>query len=347
MKKFIYIFLTISGLTGLTACSDDESTYSSSESSIEIISSDVLFQAAAGEGTVEFSATGDVTVTTDRDWCTASISGNTVNVSVTENGNLEGRASLLTLYCGTDSVNVSVQQTGLIFQLSAGSSILTDSDEAHSLTYTVNTNVDLTISTDSDWFTASIDGDELTVTFTENTTGHIRTGTLTYASTTFSGEMEVTQYEFANDLAGDCYLIYYNSSGTMYSMAGELSETGLYLTEKDWTVALTFDSETMEMVIPNAQLAGTSGDYYVYDILGGGGYITYSTTVSADMVISYDSEEGVTYFELTDNGSWSSRAVERLYFYTFTGTPSSSTRVSNQASMYYPCIYRYDPTTTE
>ncbi|MDO4163955.1 MAG: BACON domain-containing protein [Bacteroides sp.] len=346
MKKYIYLFLTISCLTGLVACSDDDNEYVSGSSSIQIVSSDVLFQAAASEGTVVFSATGDVTVSTDRDWCTASISGNTVNVSVPENGNLEGRAALLTLYCGSDSVNVSVQQTGLVFQVSAGSSIITDSNEAHSVTYDVNTNVNLTISTDSDWFTASVDGDELTVTFQENTTGYPRTGSLTYASETFSGSMDVTQYSLEENFTGTCYLVYYNSSGSMYYLNGELSSSALYLPDLDWTLPLSFDSEALKYVLSNPELVGTYEDYYVYSILGGGGYITYLTSVSAEWIPSYDKENSVTYFDLTDNGSWT-RTVERLYFYACTGFPSSSTRVRSLISMYYPSIWLFNETTTE
>lgn len=342
MKKYLYLFLTMICAAGFVACSDDDDDVEGA--SLRIVSSNVLFQAAPGTGTVEFYANGTVTAETDREWCTASISGNTVHVAVTENGSLEGRSSLLTLRCGADSVNVTVQQTGLVFQVSAGSSITTDSDEAHTLTYTMNTNVNLTFEADADWFSAAINGDELQITFTENTTGHIRMGTLQYHSETFADAIKVVQYDFDKDIAGTCYFVGYSSSGSFQYLNAVLSRTEITLPDYEWTFPVTFDEERMSFNMPNASLMGTYSSYYVYNIVVGNTYMSYSTSISVDGKVEYDADEQLTYIDFVDNGSWSSDTVQGMYLYAFkAASPTSANRYGLLMLFYNPSIWRFDP----
>jgi len=340
MKK--YILLAALVLAGFTACSEDEDWGMDGEKLIQVTKSDVLFQAAAGTGTVVFNATGQVTAETDRDWCTATIDGNTVNVSVTENGNLEGRSSQLILRCGSDSVHVTVQQIGLVFQLSAGSEIVTSSDEVHSLTYEMTANVPLTFESDEDWFSVVSDEEHLTVSFKENTNGHARMGTLKYSSDTFSGLLKVTQYDFEKDIAGPCYLTFYTQEGEFQAMNAVLSQTELVLPDFGWTIPVTFEQEKARFVMYNARRMGEYQGYDVYNTVEGSGYYTWSSTVYMLFPLNYDAESGITFFDMQDTGTWS-RPIDFMSFRIFSGAPSSATSKGLILKLYSPSIWRQNP----
>lgn len=327
---------------GFTACSEDKDWGMDGESLIQVTESDVLFQAAAGTGTVIFNAAGQVTAETDRDWCTASIDGNTVNVSVAENGSLEGRSSQLILRCGPDSVHVTVQQAGLVFQLSAGSEIVTGSDEAHSLTYGMSANVPLVFEPDGDWFSVVSDGEHLTVGFKENTSGHARMGTLRYSSDTFSGSLKVIQYDFGKDIAGPCYLTFYTQEGKFQAMNAVLSETELALPDYGWTIPVTFEPEKARFVMYNARRMGEYEGYDVYNTVEGSGYYTWSTTVYMLFPLDYDAESCITSFDMQDTGTWS-RPIDFMSFRAFSGTPSGATSAGSLLKLYSPSIWREDP----
>ena len=62
--------------------------------------------------------TDPVTVTSsDQGWVTTAVSGNTISVSVTENTSLDGRSSTLTIKAGSKTAEISVIQSGLIFDM--------------------------------------------------------------------------------------------------------------------------------------------------------------------------------------------------------------------------------------
>ena len=344
MKRYLFYLLAASLLAGFTACSEDEDWGVDGESLIHVTESNVLFQAGAGNGTVVFDAAGQVTVETDREWCTATVNGNTVNVSVTENGNLEGRSSQLVLRCGSDAAYVTVQQLGLMFQLSAGSEIVTSSDEAHSLTYEMSSNVPLTFEPDGDWFSAVSDGEHLTVNFKENTSGHARVGTLRYSSETFSDSLKVTQYDFDKDIAGPCILTFYSSAdgGNLQGLNAVLSKTQLSIPAYNWTIPVTFDSEKARFTMYNGAAMGTYQGYNIYNTVLGGGYYTWSTTVYVLFPLGYDAESGITFFDMQDAGTWT-YPIECMMFYAFNGTATNSSAVDSVLRLYSPSIWRMDP----
>lgn len=342
MKKYVYYLLAVLVVAGFVACSEDNDFGVERESRIHIVKSDVLFQAAAGIGTVEFEATGLVGVETDRDWCTATVSGNTVNVAVTENGNLEGRSAQLTLRCGEDAVHVTVQQTGLVFQLSTGSMIVADSNKAHTLTYKMTSNVPLNFESSADWFSVTVEGEHLLVTFKENNTGHARIGNLMYSSNTVSQSLQVVQYEFDKDIAGPCLLTFTTAEGEFQYLNAVLSETELSIPALKWSIPVVHDKEKARLVMHCGQYMGDYSNYKVYNVALGGDYITWSEDVYVNFPIAYDEKKGITYFNLQDGGSWS-YPVEALWFYAFTGEPSSDTMAGWLFQLYDASIWRYDP----
>ena len=345
MRRHIFYLLAVPVLAGLAACSEKMEWDVDGESLIHVTKSDVLFEAAAGNGTVVFEAAGEVTAETDRDWCSATVDGNTVNVSVTENGSLEGRSSQLVLRCGTDSVHVTVQQIGLRFQLSAGGEIVTGSDDEHSLTYDMSSNVPLTFEPDGDWFSVASDGEHLTVNFKENTSGHARIGILRYSSDTFSDSLKVTQYDFDKDIAGPCILTFYETAegeGGLMGLNAVLSRTALSIPAYGWTIPVTFDSEKARFTMNNGSAMGTYQGYNIYNTVLGGGYYTWSTSVCVLFPLGYDAEAGITFFDMQDAGTWT-YPIECMMFYAFNGAAASASAVDSVLRLYAPSIWRMDP----
>lgn len=115
MKKIYYLFLTALCALFATSCSEDGYVFEEAPVTVSITSSDVVFPADASTGFINFTADGTVTATSDKDWCTISQTGNSIQVSVTANPNLEGRMAMVTLTCGKGSTTAVVQQKGWVF----------------------------------------------------------------------------------------------------------------------------------------------------------------------------------------------------------------------------------------
>lgn len=115
MKK-IYksLFIAMIAAAGLTACSDYEAPDITTESAITIVSRDTDFPASASTGSIKFKSNGPVTVTSDKEWITASVEGDVINIAVEPNTAVEGRAGNIIVKSGDAMDEISVVQAGLI-----------------------------------------------------------------------------------------------------------------------------------------------------------------------------------------------------------------------------------------
>lgn len=201
------------------SCSDDDDNPYEHESTISVVSSDVIFGGGASAGSVVVNAPQGVTSATfPVSWATATVTGDTVKVAVEANPDLEGRTALLTIKSGNDSVQVPVTQTGFVFNLSTGTAIQQLNDAAASRSYHLEHSTDVNVSLDSltsTWLTAAVEGDSLKVSFTANNTGKPRLGYIYYTSGNISDSIRVTQYELNKDILGD-YVMYYYNGGWQY-----------------------------------------------------------------------------------------------------------------------------------
>lgn len=91
---------------------------------VSITASDVVFSAQAGSGTIEFEADGPVSVTSSKEWCKVNVNGNVVEVTVTANENVMGRAAEVKLTSGNYTARAVVQQSGFVFKYADGESEL-------------------------------------------------------------------------------------------------------------------------------------------------------------------------------------------------------------------------------
>ena len=346
MKKYLHIFLWFSLILPFFSCCDVDDTV---DDSITIVSSDLLFDAAAATGSLTFEASGLVSVSTDAEWCMAIVNGSTVTVTVAENTSISGRSSSLYLSNSTRTVSVTIQQQGRRFYLGSGGRTIVVNDDAAIATYSITTNLDLSTmsfsESDSNWFTAdlNLEGD-LEVAFTENNTGHIREGLIYCSTTSFTDTISVYQYDFDNDIAGTVIFMYATSSGgTSTAVSGILSSNGLTFNygEYTYTIPLTFVEDEMKFQLLMGQYCGMYESYYVYTVIHGGSYIGWGSIYYVDLPIVLSSSTNVTTMEFTDVGAFP-YGYDCVYLFAFYSTSlSSSTMVGYVLAIYDGKIIRY------
>lgn len=354
MKRIPIIVSVLLTVFMVASCKDDEINPYSLGKTISVVSQSVIFDAPASTGSVvvESSVGGSITAAADAPWATVSVSGSTVNVSVTENDDICGRSSLLTIKNEFDSVNVTIQQGGFIFRLNSGSIIVDDDAQEKSFELTHNT--DVAIRTSADWLTAAIDGDVFNVAVTANETKHFRGGYVYYTAGTYTDSIRVAQYDFEKDLAGDCYLLGTNTNGgkqialkAKFSYDNAKSQYFLELPDfPGWKLPLKFSAD-----VPSASIHGGDyvGDYnggYVFTTLWDldAGRYSWSSSISISGAFQYDESEKLTYVNFEDNGSWADRNIAALRF-DLSSSPklSGSTIKGLLLGMAYPMLYRFDP----
>lgn len=342
----------VSALTlGFTACSDDTDNPYDHEATLSVVSSSVDFTATAGSGEVVVNSNdGDISTKLSSSWATASVSGNTVNVNVTENDEAEGRSAILTIYNNSDSVNITVHQAGLIFRLDVSN--ITVGDEDSTYVYEVTTNISPTISTSDDWISASLSDGQFTVTTAENTTGHIRKGYIYYTAGTTTDSLTVTQYSLENDILGSGWYLYgMNTSGeaTALNATIEQTDSGLNVTLPDlgMIIPVTLDADNASLTILGGQRMGTF-DYsgttlYIYTCLWdtNAGYITWSPYCGMAGSFDYDDESQMTMLEFQDDGSWGSYQATALRFEAFGADEAiSANRIGSIFSIISPMLLK-------
>ena len=95
--------------------SNDEPTYEGL--SLNVVSSDVVFSAAGGEGSIIIDHSGSVTAVSDSPWCTVSVNGQRISVNVTVHTDMFSRHALVTISDGVHKNFVTVSQYGFDFTL--------------------------------------------------------------------------------------------------------------------------------------------------------------------------------------------------------------------------------------
>jgi hypothetical protein len=330
MKKIFGLFLISAAALLTAACSDDDNIGKyDGESSVKITSADVLFEARASKGTVEFTAPSAVTVTTGAAWCKAAVEGNKVNVSADTNDDLQGRSAKLVIKCGTDSAFVIVQQKGVLFQLEGfKSSVAAQSNEAQTLTIGYSSNVEVELSSADSWIKPSLaDDSHITISVDKNTTGHARFGYVTYKAGGYTNNIKVSQYDFNENFVGPATLFYTKTKdGIETSEATAIASDGS-ITYKGHTIPLEFNKEECCFYLHAGSLIDTSmsGEtkLYMYTTLTDSNYIFWSPTVTMTGNISYDEKNHKTVITFEDNGSAGSAVLCGIALYNFKGEPSA------------------------
>ena len=323
MKKIFSILCMLALTLSFVACSDDndEGAAYNRPSTISVVKSDVLFSANAGTGYIQVNAQSPISVEGANDWCSAQVVGDsTIQVSVNNNASIDGRTCKLTVKSGVDSVNVAVQQQGFVFSLQDGTTTIVSGDAATTKRLGLKTNGTPVVETSADWVVASIESDSLKLDLTANTTGHLRQAYVKITFGEFADSIQVSQYDFKKDLAGDYYLAYYNQKGKLYALQAELSQVGgsyqLTLPDIGSTLPVTFAPNTCKLTITAGTYMGPFDNQgttlYLYALLGNSttGYM-YFGTAQMSAPFAYDDENGTV-------AMFDTSVYDYLSFYAFT-----------------------------
>lgn len=352
MKKiFSILALAIFTAVAFTACSDDDNEWVDPNGDpLKVISNETCFQAAAATGTIVVDATEPVTVTSnDNGWVTTTVNGNTIEVAVTENLELDGRVATLTIKSGTKKTDVSIVQSGAIFKIEIDR--IYQNNTARTLTYPVVANLPVTFTASSDWIIPTYDEEtgELSVKLTANTTKHMRSGYIEYSCGNNSGRIPVKQCVFSTDLVGDYELNFIDpdDNGGYYipaKVSGTQTNCKLEIPAYDITIPMTYNASDFTFTLNAGQEVGTfnykNTDYILGTLIcqltpGSTSYsYTWGTTVGMTSAIEngyLSSGALVTLAQFKDNGSWSGKVANALYIELFTKTPINGT---NRAKIY-------------
>ena len=159
---------------------------------MSIEQSNLVFEPAGGTSSFTVKAENSFTVATDRDWCTATASGSQVTVTVGENTSNETRYSRVTLTSGSETLGITVHQSGLIVKgFSVSDQVLNSKN--HTLEYEYSTNGVLNISSEDPWISVSKTSDKVTIAVESNTTGAVRTGTVSYSIGSVKSSFSIVQ----------------------------------------------------------------------------------------------------------------------------------------------------------
>ncbi len=179
MKRIYRITLLILGcVMALVSCRQKEQNPIEWRTELQVVSSDLVFSPAGGAGTAVLNLSG-ASVTSNASWCQASVSDETVNVSVDEWGGLDSRYAVLTVSRNGESLEVSVIQYGVnLGKVEVGAKITADG-KAATYTFLCESNVAITVQSDVDWFVPTLEDGELKLSVTANPDKAVRIGTLT------------------------------------------------------------------------------------------------------------------------------------------------------------------------
>lgn len=190
MKKTIYILLAF--LTAaVLSCRPEEKPSTETGPALSVQSATVTFGPAGGEGSVTVQSKSSVTVKSEMDWATASVSGSTVNISVPRWEDNEARYSRLTLTSGDEEVHVTVIQSGVVFAQPKNQSV--PAVEGEYEVSGLKANFPLQIQASEPWVKVVQDGERCRFEIEENEGNEERTCTITFSGFSRSGSMVLTQ----------------------------------------------------------------------------------------------------------------------------------------------------------
>ncbi len=270
MKKIFSLISLLAAVIVFTACSSDNNYTTSDNYILEVVQAETTFGPEASTGQIVVNSDQSVVAFSSEDWCTVSVQGNTVNVSVTDYAEIASRNALVTITSGARTVDVPVHQNGVLFATKAPSVISTDYS-AQKFEYEVKTNMTVDLTTSDDWIKAEIVGDNLVITLSENTTGAKRTGTVSYSYGVTSGEIQITQIDFSVDILGD-YELWYSKSATSAQWAYipvtfKYNSIDFTIGGVDFSIPVKFTNGTnppYEVTIADEQYVGLYDPYYCY-----------------------------------------------------------------------------------
>ena len=203
MKRVFSTILTVLALFIAAGCVQEQPDGAKYlvDNSLAVLSHDIFFQPGGGTGSIVVDAEGTVTAASNKSWLTVSVNGNTVNLTASENPDIESRYAEVSISSGSASTVLIAQQYGYKTVSFNVEDIVADS-RSHTYSFPYSYDSEMEVTSSVDWITATavnVDGAQsIKVELAENTTGQTREGVVSWKLGVESGEFKVTQYPAFN-----------------------------------------------------------------------------------------------------------------------------------------------------
>ncbi len=193
IKKLLCLLLPAAMLL-TTACSEDEVVNETPKPSLVTPSS--LTVGAAG-GNRQFDLNAEVSnpsVTSDQSWCTATVSGKTIAVTIGQNDKNATRIATLNVLSGqTQVASVAIVQTRAELTIESESDVVSLDASDNEFRVGVVCDIDWTVSTETQWLSVSKDGSEVVLAPQGNADKASRKGKFTISAGEISRNFTVEQ----------------------------------------------------------------------------------------------------------------------------------------------------------
>lgn len=339
MKKIFYLIAMLSVALFAIGCDDRETDEMMAQKTLQVISSDIVFQCTGGSGSVVVDAPSSVSAVSSAPWCTVSVSGNTINVSASEYEGLENRYSEIVITSGGQSTKVTAHQYGRYYQAEIPGTLHFEDEGGQLDILVLHKNYDPEMSSGADWLTVNQLGDYLVIRCLPNTTGNMRFGAITVGPSTIN----VSQYSLETSILGD-YTWYGNTSATnavvdsMHVHLTNYNESASTITMTidelgERSLDIPFDINSLTFNLVGGQLWGTTTyqnteafifSMHYYLNASGSGYVTWGSTYQYNCTIRYDEATGKNVVDMEGTGAAAGNSVVAFYFELYKADTASS-----------------------
>ena len=199
MKKILSLMVLLAGVISFTSCGDDDDATYTAPAQLSLKSADAFYEAAGGTGSIVVNSSETITATSNVEWLTVSVSGNTVNLTVAANDKLEGRSTNVVLKTASASKEVNISQRGIIYGIpegDAGDNTFTlDDAENAKLVLPVAQSAGLKVTSKADWLTATFNEEtsSIEIVAASNDDEEARTGLVEVQTGSIKEDLTIVQ----------------------------------------------------------------------------------------------------------------------------------------------------------
>lgn len=217
--KHLFNIITVLAIGWMAIGCGDKGYDVSETPTFTVREADVQYPAAGGSGTIslETHTPGTPKVTVDKSWCQATLSGNTINISVTGQADSYSREATLTISLGDYTRSIGLYQGGMYFYVANQEYGELGYSEGSVLRIPLIRDGDMAITTSNvpDWANATVIGNDLVITALSNNGWSKRGGIVTMTVGRQSKSAFFTQTEHPldyNSYLGTWLMTSYSSS---------------------------------------------------------------------------------------------------------------------------------------
>ncbi len=323
MKYLLNILVIFSFSLILVGCGDDDYE----EQPLSIVKSVQEFEAVGGNQKVTVEGIENASIQSDKDWCTATLSGNTLSIDVPANNSYEGRTAQLTLKLTNQTVFVNVYQKANLFWIEGLDFLnkkISFPPEGGALeNMVVNSNLPIEITKSADWIKYTYTDGILSIS--AGASSIVRQGTITFKSGDREETFTVTQISMPyENYIGEwnvSYLDGYNDNSPVSAkavIAAKENGTSYTLTISTFgTLTAYYNSANQSITIAGGEELGVYA--VAYDLVSGfvnpAGSVTVSGVVQMEAVPDYIDQKITCAF--ADNGTWPNNVVDGFFVAAF------------------------------